>query len=319
MSLVAPTSMAACGVFAAGDGVPWLETLTQYLGQFVDLAFFVEVSIIYLLIYYFIRFCEGTRGAGILKGLAILILIAAIGLLVVVKLLNLERMQFLLTIFTPTSIMALIIILQPELRRGLVRLSQTPIFGEFLREEHEILDEVLKAVFRLAKNRVGALIAIEREDPLTSYAERGTPIDAEVRTELLTTIFYPGTDLHDGAVIIQRGRLAAAGCLFPLSENQELGTWAGTRHRAAVGLSEECDAITLVVSEERGEVSLCVKGRIHRDLDKDELLSELRIYYAQEEPDAEVEGTDEALADPAAADAVDEDGERVASTNATKV
>lgn len=275
------------------ESANWLGQLLQYFARFVDLAFFVELSIIYLLIYYFIRFCEGTRGAGILKGLAILVLIAAIGLLVVVKLLNLERMQFLLTIFTPTSIMALIIILQPELRRGLVRLSQTPIFGEFLREEHEILDEVLKAAFRLAKNRVGALIAIEREDPLTAYAERGIPIDAEVRSELLTTIFYPGTDLHDGAVIIQRGRLAAAGCLFPLSENQELGTWAGTRHRAAVGLSEESDAITVVVSEERGEVSLCAKGKIHKDLDKDELLKELRIYYAQEELESELTNQDE--------------------------
>lgn len=268
---------------AQDDPASWVESALSYLSRLLDLTFLLEVSIIYLLIYYFIRFCEGTRGAGILKGLAIIILITAIVLLVVVKTLDLERIGYLLTIFTPTSIMALIIILQPELRRGLVRLSQTPIFGEFLKEEDEVIEEVLKSVFRMAKNRVGAIIAIEREDALASYIERGIPVDAEVRSELLTTIFYPGTDLHDGAVVIRQGRIAAAGCLFPLSENPELGSWAGTRHRASVGLSEECDAITVVVSEERGEVSLCVRGQIHRKLDRDELAHELRVYYAQAE------------------------------------
>ena len=103
----------------------------------------------------------------------------------------------------------------------------------------------------------------------------------------MTTIFYPGTDLHDGAVVIRGGRVASAGCLFPLSESSELGSWAGTRHRAAVGLTEETDAISLVVSEERGEVSLCVRGKIHQNLDRDEFLRELRTYYAQQEIEEE--------------------------------
>ncbi|MEM7167031.1 MAG: diadenylate cyclase CdaA [Planctomycetota bacterium] len=259
------------------------EQILSYLPQFLDIRVLLEVVALYILIYYFIRFTEGTRGAGILKGLAVMILIAVLVLLVLVKSFDLSRIEYLLGIFTPTSIMALIIILQPELRRGLVRLSQTPIFGEFLRDEHEVLDEIVRAVFRLAKNRVGAIVAIERDDSLSSYVERGITIDGEVRSELMTTIFYPGTDLHDGAVIVRQGRIAAAGCLFPLSESPELGSWAGTRHRAAVGLSEDSDAITVVVSEERGEVSLCVRGKIHRRLDRDELYRELRVYYAQTE------------------------------------
>ena len=258
----------------------WVIERWDALGGWV---FAVEVFLIYLLIYYFIRFCEGVRGAGILKGITFIILITVVTILVAVKLFHLDRIDFLLKFFITTSFIALIIILQPELRRGLVRLSQTPIFGEFLRDEHEVVDEIIKAVYRLARNRVGALIAIEREDTLGSYAERGISIDGEVRSELLTTVFYPGTELHDGAVIVRTGRLAAGGCLFPLSENPELGSWAGTRHRAAVGLTEETDAITVVVSEERGGVSLCVRGKIHRNLDREELTRELRTYYAQQE------------------------------------
>ena len=249
--------------------------------------FVLEVFVIYLLIYYFIVFCEGTRGAGILKGIAVIILISALVVGVIVDFLKLERIDWLLGIFTPTSITALIIILQPELRRGLVRISQTPIFGEFLKDEHDIVTEIIRAVFKMARNRVGAIIAIEREDSLGAYAERGTSIDAEVRSELITTVFYPGTELHDGAIIIRRGRVAAAGSLFPLSESPALGSWAGTRHRAGVGLTEETDSITVIVSEESGEVSLCVRGRIHRNLDREELMKELRTYYAQREDEEE--------------------------------
>ncbi len=263
----------------------WLYQQWQALGGW---ALLVETFFIYLMIYYFISFCEGTRGAGILKGIALIILVLVVLLNVAVDVFEMDRIQFLLSVFMPTSITALIIILQPELRRGLVRLSQTPIFGEFLRDEHEVVDEIIKALYRLARNRVGALIAIERDDSLSAYVERGIPIDAELRSELITTVFYPGTDLHDGALIVQSGRIAAAGCLFPLSENPELGPWAGTRHRAAVGLSEETDAIAVVVSEERGDVSLCVRGKIMRKLDREELTRELRTYYAQREP-AQVE------------------------------
>ena len=268
----------------------WLAEFPNFLNDWWQALegwyFVLEVFLIYVILYYFIRFCEGTRGVGIVKGIVVIIGVALLAFLVLVEMLSLERFRYLLSVFfLPTSFVALIVILQPELRRGLIRLSQTSVFGELLRTEHEVVDEIIKAAFRLARNRVGALIAIEREDTLTPFVERGVQIDAEVRSELLTTIFYPGTDLHDGAVVIQQGRIAAAGCLFPLSENPELGSWAGTRHRAAVGISEESDSITVVVSEERGDVSLCVRGKIHRSLERDELVNELRTYYAQLEED----------------------------------
>ncbi len=250
---------------------------------FGNWQFFVEITLIYLLIYYFIKFCEGTRGAGVLKGLALLVLMAAFISRLLTEYFDLSRLEYLLNIIGPATITALVVILQPELRRGLVRLSQTPIFGEFIKDEHEILGEVVRACYRLAKNKVGALIAIEREQPLTAFAERGTRIDAEVRSELVTTLFYPGTELHDGAIVIQGGRIVAAGCLFPLSENPELGSWAGTRHRAGVGISEESDCVTVVVSEETGHVSLCVQGKVYRDLDREALTQRLRAFYAQTE------------------------------------
>ena len=253
----------------------------KYLSSIIDGGFFVEVGLIYALIYYFIKFCEGTRGAGVLKGLALLVLMAAFLSTFLTSYFGFDRLNYLLSVLGPATITALVVILQPELRRGLVRLSQTPIFGEFIKDEHEVIGEVIKSCYRLAKNKVGALIAIEREQPLTAYAERGTRIDAEVRSELMTSLFYPGTELHDGAVVIQKGRIAAAGCLFPLSENPELGSWAGTRHRAGVGISEESDCVTVVVSEETGQVSLCVQGKVYRDLDREELTTRLRAFYAQ--------------------------------------
>ena len=253
----------------------------QFLRSIIDWGFFVEVGLIFTLIYYFIKFCEGTRGAGVLKGLALLVLMAAFLSNFLTSYFGFDRLSFLLSFIGPATITALVVILQPELRRGLVRLSQTPIFGEFIKDEHEVIGEVIKSCYRLAKNKIGALIAIEREQPLNAYAERGTRIDAEVRSELMTTLFYPGTELHDGAIVIQKGRIAAAGCLFPLSENPELGSWAGTRHRAGVGISEESDCVTVVVSEESGNVSLCVQGKVYRNLDREELTTRLRAFYAQ--------------------------------------
>jgi len=248
-----------------------------------------EVSVIYLLIYGFIVFCEGTRGAGVLKGLALTVIMAVVGTRLAVGVLDLERIGFLLAVVTPAAFTAIIVILQPELRRGLVRLSQAPIFGELVRDEHELVMVVVRSCVSLSKSRIGALIAIERDQSLNPFVERGTRLDAEVSTEILNTIFYPGTALHDGAVVIQNGRIAAAGCLLPLSENEQLGSWAGTRHRAAVGLTEESDAVTVVVSEESGMISMCVRGEVIRDLDRDDLAHKLRSYYTKTDDAAQQE------------------------------
>src|SRR6185503_19923210 len=161
-------------------------------------------------------------------------------------------------------------------RRGLVRLGEYPFIKLFIKREVNVLDEIVEAVVRCAKKKVGALIALEREIGLGPYIEGGVKCDAEVRSELIDTIFFPGTALHDGAIIIQDQRIAAAGCLFPLTDNPSISKALGTRHRAAIGLTEESDAVTIVVSEETGQISVGVDGELHRNLDKEALEAMLR-------------------------------------------
>ena len=154
---------------------------------------FFEVAVIYLLIYWFIVFCEGTRGAGVLKGLALTVILTVVVTRLVVTYLDLDRIGYLVDLVTPAAFTAIIVILHPELRRGLVRLSQAPIFGELVRDEQELVVVLVRACFSLSKSRVGALFAIERDQSLNPWSDRGTILDAEVSTEILSTIFYPGT------------------------------------------------------------------------------------------------------------------------------
>ncbi len=260
----------------------------------IYLEYAIEILIIYLLLYTFLRFMEGTRGEGILKGIALAILTVPMVVAIMAdQFAVLDRLLVITKFLGATAIPVLVIIVQPELRRALVRLGQTRIFGMFLKGETEgMVDEVVKAAFRMSRRKIGALIAIEREVGLKNYIERGTAIDAVITNELLSTIFFPGSDLHDGAVVVQKERVAAAGCLFPLSDNPNLGNVLGTRHRAAVGITEETDAIVVgiteetdaivvVVSEETGTVSFAHGGRLQRSLDVQQLRGLLRKYYAQ--------------------------------------
>ncbi|MGQ9589640.1 MAG: diadenylate cyclase CdaA [Planctomycetota bacterium] len=268
-----------------------MGTVVEYLRDqmgFLRLEYLVEVLIIYLLIYTFLRFMEGTRGEGILKGIALIILTVPILVTIVAEQFQiLDRLVVILRFFGAAAIPVIVIIVQPELRRALVRLGQTRIFAPLLKGQTEgMVDEIVKAAFRMSRRKIGALIAIEREVGLQNYVERGTSIDGIVSSEILSTIFFPGSDLHDGAVIIQKERIAAAGCLFPLSENPNLGSIFGTRHRAALGISEETDAIVVVVSEETGIVSFVHGGQMERPLSAEQLRSLLLKYYAQlEEPE----------------------------------
>src|SRR5262245_6672113 len=245
----------------------FLETLRSKV-QSLPFEFVIEIFIIYLIIYTFLRFMEGTRGEGILKGIALLILTVPILVTIVAeKFKVLDRLLVIIKFFGAAAIPVLVIIVQPELRRALVRLGQTRIFGIFFKGETEgMVEEIVKAAFRMSRRKIGALLAIEREVGLQNYIERGTMLDARVTSELLCTIFFPGSDLHDGAVILQKERIAAAGCLFPLSDNPNLGTVYGTRHRAALGITEETDAIVVVVSEETGVVSFAHRGKLERPL-----------------------------------------------------
>src|SRR5262245_1768777 len=226
---------------------------------------------------------EGTRGEGILKGIALLILTVPILVNIIAEQFKvLDRLVVIMNFFGAAAIPALVIIVQPELRRALVRLGQTRLFGMlFKRQTEGMVDEIVKAVFRMARRKVGALIALEREVGLQNYIERGTPIDGLVSSQLLSSIFFPGSELHDGAVVIQKERIAAAGCLFPLSDNPNLSPLFGTRHRAGLGLTEETDAIVVIASEETGAVSFAHHGVLERPTNAQELKELLLKYYAQ--------------------------------------
>ena len=255
--------------------------LPQFESIYIE--YFIEVLIIFAIIYTLLRFMEGTRGEGILKGIALIILMVPILVTIVGESFEvLDRLLVIVKFFGAAAIPVLVIIVQPELRRALVRLGQTRIFGFFLKGTTEgMVDEIVKAVFRMSRRKIGCLVAIEREVGLKNYVERGTPLDAIVSSELLSSIFFPGSELHDGAVVIQKERVAAAGCLFPLSENPNISNVLGTRHRAALGITEETDAIVVVVSEETGLVAFAHDGALEKPVDVGKLRSLLLKYYAQ--------------------------------------
>ena len=225
----------------------------------------LEIFFIWILLYQLIRFFQGTRAMHVLMGLLILAIIFNIA-----KFLELHTINWVLTKLFAVGVVAFLIIFQPELRRGLARIGQNTFLGGFLKEGGT-LDEVVQACDHLAKNRMGGIIAIERDIGLKNYIESGIQLDAQVTAELLITLFNPSTPTHDGGVIIQNDRVASCGSLFPLSQNTDLARTLGTRHRAAIGLTEETDAVCIVVSEERGTISIAVYGKLTRDLDIERL------------------------------------------------
>ena len=260
-----------------------MDVIVDFFRPFMRWEYLLEILLIYAIIYTFIRFTEGSRGAGVLKGVALFLLFVLLAVSILARWGNLEQIRLILQFAGGAAITALIVIFQPELRRSLVKLGQSPIFGAFLSGQVDVVEEIVTAVTRMAKNKIGALIAFEREVDLDSYVDRGVVLDAEVRSQLVVTIFYPGTELHDGAVVIQGGRIAAAGCLFPFSESPDLGPQLGTRHRAGLGLVEETDAICVIVSEEIGTISLAVNGTLERELDQAQLSQRLRELYVLEQ------------------------------------
>ncbi|MFH1269968.1 MAG: diadenylate cyclase CdaA [Candidatus Omnitrophota bacterium] len=233
----------------------------------------IEILILWFVIYHVMLFFEGTRAIQVLRGIVIL----SLSFLVFQKL-GLEILNWLLTKLFAISVIAILVIFHPEIRQGLARLGQRHIFGTNLREEEldYILRQINRASDNLSKNKVGALIAIEKFDPLTAYIESGVLIDARVSSDLIENIFTPQSPLHDGGLIIQHGRLTSAGCIFPLTENQDLSRRFGTRHRAALGLSEETDAIIILVSEERQDISLVYRGKLYRDLSREDMLLKIK-------------------------------------------
>ncbi len=233
----------------------------------------IEIAILWFVIYHIMLFFEGTRAIQVLRG--IIILLVAFFLF---QRLGLAILDWLLTKLFAISVIAILVIFHPEIRHGLARLGQRHLFSTPLRQEEiDIMSkEIFQASDNLCRNKIGAIIAIEKNDPLAAYIESGVLIDARVCSDLIQTIFTPHSLLHDGGIIIQHGRIIAAGCLFPLTQNQDLSRVYGTRHRAALGLSEETDAVVVIVSEERQDISLVYKGRFYRDLSREDVFNKLK-------------------------------------------
>lgn len=226
----------------------------------------LEIAVLAVAIYYILLFFKGTRGAQVLSGLAMLYA----ALLALTYFFELDALHWLIQRFTVYLSVALLIIFQPEIRRALAELGPRHLSANGANDRSTV-EALVEAVRRLAENKIGALIAVERGVSTGQYQEAGTPLDCRVTPELITSLFFPNSPLHDGGVIIRGDRLLAAGCLFPLSQKPELSRSLGTRHRAAIGLSEETDAIIVVVSEETGSVSVAYKGRLRRGLELDRL------------------------------------------------
>ncbi|HEX4952122.1 MAG TPA: diadenylate cyclase CdaA [Thermoanaerobaculia bacterium] len=251
------------------------------LQQFVELLSWrdlADVLLVAVVIYYFLKLIRGTRAAQSLAS------IAAVGALYyVARFAHLAALQNLLgnlLIFLP---FAVIVLFQQEIRRALASFGRTPFLGRTIERPSALaLNELLVAVGALAGRKIGALVVVERADNLKTYAENGIALDAELSYDLLLNLFTPGAPLHDGAVLIQGNRIASAACFLPLTANPELSKDFGTRHRAALGISEETDAVAIVVSEETGVVSVAVDGQLTRDLDPKELLNLLhRLLVAE--------------------------------------
>ncbi len=212
-----------------------------------------------------------------MRGLVVAVLFGLVGIAGLSELLGLEEIKKLIEDFTPSIAVILAILFQPELRRMISQLGEQNRLGRLLgKRPDETLSEIVQAVAAMASRRVGALIAIERDFALDEYTQKAVHLDSAVNRLALESIFHPGASLHDGAVVIRGDRIVAAACLFPLSENEGLSKSTGTRHRAALGLTEETDAVTIVVSEETGQASVGKRGQIERDVPLDRLEKTLR-------------------------------------------
>ena len=226
----------------------------------------LEILILAVVIYYGSRFVRGTRGWPVVIGFVITLL----ALTLVTTVLKLEVLRWLLGGVFAWSAVAVLVIFQPELRRMLGELGNLPLFNS-THEQRENIEVIIQTCERLADVRIGALIAIEQSIQLQEAVESGLPVDCEATPEMLETIFFPNNAIHDGGVLIKGDRITHAACIFPLTQRSDLNKSLGTRHRAALGLSEETDAVVVVVSEESGAISYAYKGQLVRNLTIEEL------------------------------------------------
>ncbi|MFZ5353860.1 MAG: diadenylate cyclase CdaA [Bacillota bacterium] len=254
------------------------------MNQFIDLLpylrkwnTYVDILIIAVIIYKVMDWIKETRAEQLIRGIAMLILATKIS-----EQLELHTVYWLLKNAMTVGFIAILIIFQPELRRGLEHLGRGKFFTKLEVSEQELdnmLEEINTAVVHLSKNRIGAIIVLEQETGLNEYAETGTNIDATISSALLINVFIPNTPLHDGALVVRRNRIIAAGCFLPLTQNQNLSKELGTRHRAALGITEISDSMAIIVSEETGVISFAKEGRLSRYLDAKSLKEIIKNNY----------------------------------------
>ena len=233
----------------------------------------LDIAIVAVLIYELLVLIKGTRAMQMALSGAFIV-----GLFFLSQYLQLETVNWLIRNLAPYVVFAVIVLFQSDIRRALAHFGRAPFFRYFERQQHadETIEELVVAAASLAARRIGAIIALERQIDMRNYIEGGIPLDAMVTYDLLGSIFQPGSPLHDGAAIVQGDRIAAAACFLPLSVNPRLSKDLGTRHRAALGLTEENDAIAIVISEETGNISLAINGDIERGLTAERLRARLR-------------------------------------------
>src|SRR5262245_12409534 len=240
----------------------------------------VEIFILAVGIYYGFSFIRGTRGASVVTGFLVIILTLSF----VISFLNLIVLRWLLGSLMAFFVVAVLVIFQPEIRRLLAKVGNLQLFGN-PHAQRENIEVVIQTLERLSEVRIGALIAIEQTTPLRDVVESGVPVDCVATPEMLETIFFPNNAIHDGGVIIKGDRIAHAACIFPLTRRQDLNKSLGTRHRAALGLSEESDAVIVIVSEETGAISYAYKGKLTRGVTAENLRAFLSsVFVTSERP-----------------------------------
>ncbi len=236
------------------------EILQQLRWQWQDI---LDILVVGFVIYRLFLAIRGTRAVQMIIGLFILML-----LFFASQWMHLRAINWILQNFWTICVLAVIVLFQPELRRTLAEVGKRRFFSAFHKvEQATLIEEIVRAAIILAGRKIGALIVFENETDLENYVEAGTALDAQVSRELLCSIFHTSSPLHDGAVIISNGRIATAGCFLPLTLDKKISKELGTRHRAALGITEETDAVVVVISEETGSISLALGGGIIRDLD----------------------------------------------------
>jgi diadenylate cyclase len=222
----------------------------------------VDIILMSIILYRLLLIIKGTKAVQMLIGLGVLLIASLLS-----RYFELYTIDWLIQSFWAQIVIALVIIFQPEIRRALAQMGETQFLQFTSAEELKSLEEIVRATIALSNRKIGALIAIERDTSLKDFVEMGTPLDAKVSKEVLLSIFHPTSPIHDGAVVIKGNRIVAAGCFLPITMSPEIGKALGTRHRAGLGLTEETDAVVIIVSEETGVVSMAMSGKLESRLD----------------------------------------------------